>query len=158
VVIDFELAAVDIDTADPFDHSWLLDPEKHCREADASVHSSVGPFGLIVLASDNMEEHTAVHFRVYKSQQNYMILMCSDLRRFTYTFCFNVHSFPSLHQLSKKENSFLQVVVETRTVHASLWRLLRIRPREGEEDISENFGELSYGRVLFLPLSLEMNE
>jgi hypothetical protein len=62
VEIDFELAAVD--TADPFDPSWLLDTEKHCREADASVQSSVGPFGLIVLASDDMEEHTTVHFRV----------------------------------------------------------------------------------------------
>jgi hypothetical protein len=110
--IDFELAAVD--TADPFDPSWLLDTEKHCREADASVQSSVGPFGLIVLASDDMEEHTTVHFRVYKSQQKYMILMCSDLRRFTYIFhpFFSTKgslqilnflavvktSFPSLHQ------------------------------------------------------------
>ncbi|TVU36991.1 hypothetical protein EJB05_18953, partial [Eragrostis curvula] len=79
VEIDFELAALDTD--DTFDSSWLLDIEKHCREADASVHSGVGPFGLIVLASDNMEEHTTVHFRVYKSQRKYMILMCSDLRR-----------------------------------------------------------------------------
>ncbi|KAL6616781.1 hypothetical protein ACP70R_039051 [Stipagrostis hirtigluma subsp. patula] len=79
VEIDFELTA--IDSADPFDPSWLLDTEKHCREANASVHGGVGPFGLVVLASDNMEEHTAVHFRVYKSQQQYMILMCSDLRR-----------------------------------------------------------------------------
>ncbi|KAJ1287240.1 hypothetical protein BS78_03G415900 [Paspalum vaginatum] len=79
VEIDFELTSTD--SADPFDPSWLLDIEKHCREADASVHGSVGPFGLVVLASDNMEEHTSVHFRVYKSQEKYMILMCSDLRK-----------------------------------------------------------------------------
>ncbi|KAI5001616.1 hypothetical protein ZWY2020_026266 [Hordeum vulgare] len=79
VEIDCELTY--IDKADPFDPSWLLDVEKHCREAGASVSGSIGPFGLVVLASDNMEEHTAVHFRVYKSEQKYMILMCSDLRR-----------------------------------------------------------------------------
>ncbi|KAM3336354.1 hypothetical protein ACQJBY_030380 [Aegilops geniculata] len=78
VEIDFELTS--IDKANPFDPSWLLDVEKHCREAGASVSGGVGPFGLVVLASDNMEEHTAVHFRVYKSEQKYMILMCSDLR------------------------------------------------------------------------------
>ncbi|VAH86091.1 unnamed protein product [Triticum turgidum subsp. durum] len=78
VEIDFELTS--IDNADPFDPSWLLDVEKHCREAGASVSGGIGPFGLVVLASDNMEEHTAVHFRVYKSEHKYMILMCSDLR------------------------------------------------------------------------------
>ncbi|VAI40581.1 unnamed protein product [Triticum turgidum subsp. durum] len=83
VEIDFELTS--IDDADPFDPSWLFDTEKHCQEADASVHGAIGPFGLVILASDNMEEHTVVHFRVYKSQKNYMILMCSDLRRSSLT-------------------------------------------------------------------------
>ncbi|XP_048572998.1 beta-fructofuranosidase, insoluble isoenzyme 4-like isoform X3 [Triticum urartu] len=83
IEIDFELTS--IDHADPFDPSWLFDAEKHCREADASVHGSIGPFGLVILASDDTEEHTVVHFRVYKSQKNYMILMCSDLRRSSLT-------------------------------------------------------------------------
>ena len=84
VEIDFELTSIDI--AVPFDPSWLLDVEKHCREAGASVHGGIRPLGLIVLTSDNMEEHTDVHFRVYKSQQNYMILMCTDLRRLVLMF------------------------------------------------------------------------
>ncbi|XP_044400535.1 beta-fructofuranosidase, insoluble isoenzyme 4 isoform X2 [Triticum aestivum] len=79
VEIDFEPTS--IDDAETFDPSWLFDPRKQCREADASVHGGIGPFGLVILASDNMEEHTAVHFRVYKSEQKYIILMCSDLRR-----------------------------------------------------------------------------
>nr|Q70AT7.1 RecName: Full=Fructan 1-exohydrolase; Flags: Precursor [Hordeum vulgare]CAE53426.1 fructan 1-exohydrolase precursor [Hordeum vulgare] len=79
VEIDFELAS--IDEAEPFDPSWLLDPEKHCGEAGASVPGGIGPFGLVILASDNMDEHTEVYFRVYKSQEKYMVLMCSDLRR-----------------------------------------------------------------------------
>nr|ADP38054.1 putative fructan exohydrolase [Poa pratensis] len=79
VEIDFELTS--IDDAEPFDPSWLVDPEKQCREAGASVHGGIGPFGLVVLASGDMKEHTDVHFRVYKSEQKYMILMCSDLGR-----------------------------------------------------------------------------
>ncbi|KAE8809610.1 Fructan 1-exohydrolase [Hordeum vulgare] len=65
VEIDFELAS--IDEADPFDPSSLLDPEKHCGEAGASVPGGIGPFGLVILASDNMDEHTEVYYRVYKS-------------------------------------------------------------------------------------------
>ncbi|KAE8820635.1 Beta-fructofuranosidase, insoluble isoenzyme 4 [Hordeum vulgare] len=79
VEIYFELTS--INDADPFDPSWLLYPETHCFKAGASVPGGIGPFGLVILASNNMDEHTAVHFRVYKSQQKYMILMCSDLRR-----------------------------------------------------------------------------
>lgn len=45
VEIDFELT--DIDTADPFDPSWLLDTEKLCREADASVDGGVGHLGCL---------------------------------------------------------------------------------------------------------------
>uniref|UniRef100_A0A453N0X0 Beta-fructofuranosidase, insoluble isoenzyme 4 n=1 Tax=Aegilops tauschii subsp. strangulata TaxID=200361 RepID=A0A453N0X0_AEGTS len=79
VEIEFEPGTMD--EADAFDPSWLLNTEKHCREADASAPGGLGPFGLVVLASDDMEEHTAVHFRVYKSKHKHMILMCSDLRR-----------------------------------------------------------------------------
>ncbi|XBI44241.1 hypothetical protein VPH35_108902 [Triticum aestivum] len=79
VEIEFEPGTMD--EADAFDPSWLLDTEKHCREADASAPGGLGPFGLVVLASDDMEEHTAVHLRVYKSKHKHMILMCSDLRR-----------------------------------------------------------------------------
>ena len=91
VEIDFELTS--IDRAGPFDPSWLLDIEKHCREAGATVHGDVGPFGLVVLASDNMEEHTSVYFRVYKSQEKYMILMCSDLRKLVHAFHLLFFSF-----------------------------------------------------------------
>jgi hypothetical protein len=131
VEVDFELAS--IDNAEPFDPSWLLDVEKHCREADASVHGGIGPFGLVVLASDNMDEHTAVHFRVYKSQESYMILMCSDLRRLVHmVFAFIsfiiskiVHTFWNLKLIKKYFISFFsQVFSEIRTVHTSLWRLL----------------------------------
>ncbi|KAM0913659.1 hypothetical protein ACQ4PT_012013 [Festuca glaucescens] len=84
-----------MDKADPFDPSWLLDTEKHYREADASASGGLGPFGLILLASDNLEEHTAVHFRIYRSQHKHMIVMCSDLRR------------------------LVNVIPETRAVHAT---------------------------------------
>ena len=91
--IDFELTS--IDDAEPFDPSWLEDPEKQCREAGASVHGGIGPFGLVVLASGDMKEHTDVHFRVYKSEQKYMILMCSDLGRLV--LMFSALTLVSLH-------------------------------------------------------------
>jgi hypothetical protein len=129
VEVDFELTS--IDNADPFDPSWLLDVEKHCREAGASVQGGIGPFGLVVLASDNMEEHTAVHFRVYKSQQSYMILMCSDLRRsvhMVFVLIFLSQKSPNIYRClkTKKETLpfFAQVFPKIRPVHPSLWRLL----------------------------------
>uniref|UniRef100_A0A453N192 Glycosyl hydrolase family 32 C-terminal domain-containing protein n=1 Tax=Aegilops tauschii subsp. strangulata TaxID=200361 RepID=A0A453N192_AEGTS len=68
-----------MDEADAFDPSWLLNTEKHCREADASAPGGLGPFGLVVLASDDMEEHTAVHFRVF------FLVYRSSLRSGLYT-------------------------------------------------------------------------
>lgn len=79
VEIDFQLPS--LERAEPFDPSWLLDPQKLCGEKDASIHGGIGPFGLFVLASHDLKQHTAVFFRVYKAQNKYMILMCSDQRR-----------------------------------------------------------------------------
>jgi beta-fructofuranosidase len=45
------------------------------------VPGVVGPFGLIVLASGDMQEHTTVFFRVFRHDDKYKVLMCTDLRR-----------------------------------------------------------------------------
>ncbi|XP_008784034.2 beta-fructofuranosidase, insoluble isoenzyme 4-like [Phoenix dactylifera] len=79
VEVDFELPS--LERAEPLDPSWLMDPPKLCREEDASVQGGLGPFGLLILASHNLEEHTAVFFRVYKAHNGYMVLLCSDQRR-----------------------------------------------------------------------------
>jgi hypothetical protein len=106
VEIDFELTS--IGSADPFDPSWLLDIEKQCREAGASAH---GPFGLVVLASESMEEHTSVHFRVYyRSQEKHMVLMCADLRKsvqYTCTFNLGTTCFMFVGSLSSRAFSLI---------------------------------------------------
>ncbi|KAI4354646.1 hypothetical protein L6164_003493 [Bauhinia variegata] len=68
-----------------FEPSWKLDPQSLCNQkgAGAAVRGGLGPFGLLVLASKGLEEHTAVFFRVFKIPINnrYVVLMCSDQSR-----------------------------------------------------------------------------
>ncbi|ONM12534.1 invertase cell wall4 [Zea mays] len=52
--------------AEALDPNWLLDPQKLCGEKGASVPGGVGPFGLIVMASSDLREHTAVFFRAFR--------------------------------------------------------------------------------------------
>ncbi|KAG8066592.1 hypothetical protein GUJ93_ZPchr0004g40442 [Zizania palustris] len=70
-----------LEEAERLDPIWLLDPQKLCGEKGASVQGGVGPFGLIVLASGDLHEHTAVFFRVFKHHDKYKLLMCTDLTR-----------------------------------------------------------------------------
>ncbi|KAG6475339.1 hypothetical protein ZIOFF_064557 [Zingiber officinale] len=79
VEVDFQLH--DLERAQTFDPTWAMDPPRLCAEQDASVQGGIGPFGLLVLASEKLEEHSAIFFRVYKDQNAYKVLMCSDQRR-----------------------------------------------------------------------------
>ncbi|XP_037480024.1 fructan 6-exohydrolase [Triticum dicoccoides] len=72
-----------LEEAETFQPNWLLDPQKLCEENGASVPGRVGPFGLLVMASSNMQEHTAIFFRVFRHNQKYKVLMCTDLTRST---------------------------------------------------------------------------
>ncbi|KAH9664935.1 Beta-fructofuranosidase insoluble isoenzyme CWINV1 [Citrus sinensis] len=47
----------------------------------ASVKGALGPFGLLVLASNGLQEYTAVFFRIFKGQDRHIVLMCSDQSR-----------------------------------------------------------------------------
>lgn len=69
------------DEAESFDPDWL-DPHKLCKDKGAaSAHGGVGPFGLIVMASGDLQEQTAVFFRVFKHHGKYKVFMCTDLTR-----------------------------------------------------------------------------
>ncbi|KAJ1693236.1 hypothetical protein LUZ63_009934 [Rhynchospora breviuscula] len=79
VEIEFELPS--LEGAESLDNSLLLDPSKICNEIGPFDKGGIGPFGLFVLTSDNdLEEYTAIYFKIYRSSENYMALMCSDLR------------------------------------------------------------------------------
>lgn len=58
----------------------LVDPQFICQKG-ASLTGKVGPFGLLALASRGLTEQTAIFFRIFSSQDKYVVLMCSDQSR-----------------------------------------------------------------------------
>ncbi|XWS20147.1 hypothetical protein CRYUN_Cryun31cG0075700 [Craigia yunnanensis] len=78
VGISFEIA--DFEKAEVLKPSWS-NPQLLCSQKGASVKGSLGPFGLLVLASKGLKENTAVFFRIFKGQNKYVVLMCSDQSR-----------------------------------------------------------------------------
>ncbi|KAK9131213.1 hypothetical protein Sjap_011700 [Stephania japonica] len=79
VEVTFELSKMG--KIEEIDSNGLMNPQHLCSQKGAAVKGSVGPFGLLVLASKSLEERTAVFFRVFKSQNKYVVLMCSDQSR-----------------------------------------------------------------------------
>ncbi|KAJ0973398.1 hypothetical protein J5N97_021357 [Dioscorea zingiberensis] len=75
VEVKFEVSG--LEKAEEFDPSWE-DPQVLCGEKGAGVKGGVGPFGLMVLASEHHEEHTAVLFRVFKAPNKHVVLLCHD--------------------------------------------------------------------------------
>uniref|UniRef100_A0A2P2JZE5 Uncharacterized protein MANES_11G025400 n=1 Tax=Rhizophora mucronata TaxID=61149 RepID=A0A2P2JZE5_RHIMU len=78
VEISFEVSQ--FDQAEKLDPRWT-NPQLLCSRKGASVKGSLGPFGLLVLASKGLEEYTAVFFRIFHGQDKYVVLMCSDQSR-----------------------------------------------------------------------------
>lgn len=60
----------------------LVDPQLLCRQKNASVDGVFGPFGLLVLASEDLKEQTAVFFRIFERKNKHVVLMCSDQSRY----------------------------------------------------------------------------
>ena len=55
---------------------------------DIYRYRCLGPFRLLVLASKGLQEYTAVFYRIFKGQNKYAVLMCSDQSR-----CFSISLF-----------------------------------------------------------------
>ena len=58
-----------------------VDPDLLCSEEYASRSGIIGPFGLLALASEDQSEHTAIFFRIYRTSNRFVCLMCSGQRR-----------------------------------------------------------------------------
>ncbi|KAI4310562.1 hypothetical protein MLD38_035531 [Melastoma candidum] len=69
-----------LDAAEPFDDSWV-NAEDLCGLKGADVPGGLGPFGILTLASDMLEESTPVFFRIFKAENKHVVLMCSDAKR-----------------------------------------------------------------------------
>lgn len=81
--VDVTFSFASLDSAEPFDPTWkLLDAQDVCSQRGSAVQGGLGPFGLLTLASENLEEYTPVFFRVFKAGYRHVVLMCSDAGRF----------------------------------------------------------------------------
>jgi beta-fructofuranosidase len=72
-----------LDKAETFDPKWSKLPSENLALGICGItgtkEGGLGPFGVLTLASDKLEEYTPVFFRVFKTLQNtYKVLMCSD--------------------------------------------------------------------------------
>ncbi|KAL4368319.1 hypothetical protein GQ457_05G024970 [Hibiscus cannabinus] len=74
VDISFEISG--FEKAEVVNPSWT-NPQLLCSEKGGSL----GPFGLLALASKGLSEYTAVFFRIFKGQNRYVVLMCSEQSR-----------------------------------------------------------------------------
>ena len=68
-----------------------VDPQLLCAQKNASVRGSFGPFGMLIMASKNLTEHTAVFFRVFKAPNKFLVLMCSDQSRLANPLFYMIH-------------------------------------------------------------------
>lgn len=89
-----------LDKAEPFDPKYIYDAQALCKIKGAAVKGGVGPFGLYVLASSDLRERTAVFFRVFKSENKHMVLMCNDPTRCVFHL-FLLSFFFSLMHITK---------------------------------------------------------
>jgi len=60
--------------------NWT-DPQILCSTKGSSPRSGLGPFGLLVFASEGLQEFTSVFFRIFRYQHKYLVLLCSDQSR-----------------------------------------------------------------------------
>ncbi|KAM0828804.1 hypothetical protein ACQ4PT_067298 [Festuca glaucescens] len=73
-----------LEGAENIEPNELLDPQNLCGKKGASIRGGIGPFGLLVLASGDLQEHTSVFFSVFKHDGKYKVLMCTDLTKIDY--------------------------------------------------------------------------
>ncbi|CAI0391695.1 unnamed protein product [Linum tenue] len=77
VVVTFSFRS--LDRAEPFDPKWADIPAQDvCHQKGSTVPGGLGPFGLLTVASEKLEEFTPVMFRVFKKGGKHVVLFCSD--------------------------------------------------------------------------------
>jgi beta-fructofuranosidase len=78
--VEVSFALSSLEGAEPLDPALAHDAERLCGAKGADVPGGVGPFGLWVLASADLQERTAVFFRVFKAagKNKPVVLMCTD--------------------------------------------------------------------------------
>lgn len=100
----------------------VVDPLILCTQKNASVSGNFGPFGLLVLASKDLSEHTAVFFRVFRSDNNFRVLMCADQSRLDL-------SYNRLSWLGGLGNSPVKICIFVRTCSGWVNPLIDLVPK-----------------------------
>ncbi|KAH1078660.1 hypothetical protein AAZX31_19G182000 [Glycine max] len=75
VEVTFSFAS--LDKAETYDPKWV-NAQDLCAQKGSKLQGGVGPFGLLTLASQNLEEFTPVFFRIFKGPVKHVVLLCSD--------------------------------------------------------------------------------
>ncbi|KAG4913544.1 hypothetical protein JHK86_053977 [Glycine max] len=78
VEVTFSFAS--LDKAETYDPKWV-NAQDLCAQKGSKLQGGVGPFGLLTLASQNLEEFTPVFFRIFKGPVKHVVLLCSDATR-----------------------------------------------------------------------------
>ncbi|KAK4375307.1 hypothetical protein RND71_005984 [Anisodus tanguticus] len=81
VEISFSISMAMLEQAEMVE-SNLTNPQEIANQSGSSTNTGVGPFGLLVLASNNIEEYTAVFFRIFKKNDKFVVLMGCDQKRY----------------------------------------------------------------------------
>ncbi|KAK7337258.1 hypothetical protein VNO77_17823 [Canavalia gladiata] len=68
-----------LDKAETYDPKWV-NAQDLCAQKGSKLQGGVGPFGLLTLASEKLEEFTPVFFRIFKAKNKHVVLLCSDAR------------------------------------------------------------------------------
>ncbi|KAF4371239.1 hypothetical protein F8388_020966 [Cannabis sativa] len=64
--VDVVFSFPSLEKAEEFDSSWD-NAENLCAQKPSHIEGGIGPFGLLTLASENLEEYTPVFFRIFKA-------------------------------------------------------------------------------------------
>ncbi|KAJ8754780.1 hypothetical protein K2173_012169 [Erythroxylum novogranatense] len=79
--VDVTFSFPSLKKAEPFDPNWSKLPAIDvCAQRGSHKQGGLGPFGLLTLASRNLEEFTPIFFRIFKDIEKHKVLLCSDAR------------------------------------------------------------------------------
>ncbi|KDP37325.1 hypothetical protein JCGZ_06779 [Jatropha curcas] len=79
--VDVTFSFSSLDKVETFDPKWANIPAQEvCAQKGSKSQGELGPFGLLTLASEHLEEFTPVSFRVFKAPKKHVVLLCSDAR------------------------------------------------------------------------------
>ncbi|KAL4592584.1 hypothetical protein LXL04_005584 [Taraxacum kok-saghyz] len=69
-----------LEEVEVLDPKWN-DPQLLCSTKTTRVIGQAGPFGLLLMTSQDLKQQTAVFFRIFKDNHQFVVLMCSDQSR-----------------------------------------------------------------------------